>query len=86
MDASGIFVAVIIELSCSNISVLEQTLYAKNKQIPAILIYKEGVELSIPDLFKGMNIKAQFTFNEENKHEINKKLNRAIKNIQINNK
>jgi len=82
MDACGIYIALITENFNDDMKCLEQILHAKETQIPTIQLWEEGVELTIPDLFKGLNVVATLYFNHDNKYEIRKKLTNKIKELQ----
>ena len=82
MDACGIYIALITENFCEDMKCLEQVFHAKDSQIPTIQLWKEGVELPIPDLFKEVNVVATLYFNEDNKYDIKNKLANKVKELQ----
>ena len=78
MEDVNLYLAVVDEYFCKDIKCVEQTLFAKDKQIPTIILIEEGVKLSIPDLFDKVNIVAKYEYNENNVYEIRKKLQDKI--------
>lgn len=81
LEESQLYVAIITESFCDDMMCLEQTLFAKEYQIPTIILWHKGVVIDIPDLLEGMDIRETLYFNEENKHEIKAVMERAIKKI-----
>ena len=82
MDESYVYIALVEDDFSENIRCIEQTLYAKAKKIPTIILILEGTELSIPDLFEGCNVVAKFIFNENNKFEIKRKFMNKVRELQ----
>ena len=83
VDSSAIYVAIVDEGFCDNMICLEQTLYAKSINIPSILVIKEGINQTIPDLFDGLNLIETLYYNDSNRKEIMKKLGKKLKEIKI---
>ena len=82
MESSQMYIALVTEGFYDNIDCIEQTLYAKNQNIPTIIIHHNDVIPEIPDLFKGMNIIERYNFNDSNKDEVRARFNKKILEIK----
>lgn len=83
LEESNVYIALVTKDFCDDMLCVEQTMFAKTHNIPTIVLWHKGVSLSIPDIFDGMNIRKILYFDEENKHEIKKGLEEAIKIIHL---
>jgi len=82
LEACKSYIAIITEGWFEDPYCIEQTLYAKERHTPTILLWMEGVEAHVPDLFDGMDIRAKIIFNEQNKYEMKDKLLETLKQIE----
>lgn len=82
LDDSDLYIAIVSKHFSEDTECIEQTIYAKERKIPTILLWREGVESSIPDLFDGMNIVAEFIFNDENFEEMVQKLKSKVQELK----
>lgn len=78
MEGVNLYIAVVDKYFCDDIRCIEQTLFAKDRQIPTIILMEEGIELSVPDLFNKANVVAKYIFNDHNALEIKEKLQNKI--------
>lgn len=83
LEESYVHILLITEGFFEDALCIEQTIFAKEHNVPVILLVKKGVELEIPDLFDGMNIKGKFYFDDLNKHEVKKEMNELMKKIRL---
>ena len=83
MEDCRVYIVLINEHFFDDAYCIEQTLYAKERNMPTVLLWLEGVESTIPDLFNGMDIKNKIIFNEENKYEMRNKLIETLKSIDL---
>ncbi|KKM63983.1 hypothetical protein LCGC14_1506050 [marine sediment metagenome] len=82
-ESSIIYVAIVDEGFCDDMICLEQTLHAKSIKIPSILVIKEGINQTIPDLFDGLNLIMTLYYNDSNKEEVMKKLGEKLRETKI---
>lgn len=83
MEECKVYIALVTENFFDDVYCIEQTLYAKERNMPTILLWLEGIETTIPDLFKGMDIRAKIIFNEKTKYEMKDKLIETVKSIEL---
>lgn len=62
LEDSEVFLCIVTKNFFQNNNCLEQAIYAKNLNKPFALIVEKGTEMTIPDLFEGVDIVLQLEY------------------------
>lgn len=80
IENSDVFMLKIInDINCTSKTV-EQVLYAKSLNKPFVILIKEGIEISVPDLFEECTIISKEYFTKENFVEVYETTKEKIRN------